>query len=232
MNLRLPLTLAALALIPSTLPAQNSPALKPLIAQLNASSRNFRSAQADVRYDNYTYVVRAHDISTGSIYIERKGSAVTMGAVIFDDGAKSPSKILSFNGNTFEMYTPGVNQIDVFKAGANQAKYESFLTLGFGGSGTALNDAWKIKDLGTETIDGVATRKLDLTSNDPSVSNVFSHITIWLDPTRDVSLKQMFFAPNGDTRTTFYTNIKLNSHIDTAPYDINKLGKKATRIKH
>jgi outer membrane lipoprotein-sorting protein len=228
MNIRLTITALFLTATAAAI-AQNNPGLKPLIAQLDAASKNFKSAQASVSYDNYTYVVKAHDIQTGTIYIERSGSTPTMGAAVFDAGAKTPSKILSYDGNSFQMYTPGVNQVDVFKAGANQAKYESFLTLGFGGSGTDLDKAWKIKDNGPETIDGVKCEVLDLTSNDPSVTNVFTHITIWIDPTRDVSLKQVFYAPNKDTRTTLYSNIKLNSSVNKKPYAISG---KANRVAH
>ncbi len=43
----------------------------------------------------------------------------------------------------------------------NQAsKYEGYLMLGFGASGTQLAEKWDIKDLGTETIDNVKTDKL------------------------------------------------------------------------
>jgi outer membrane lipoprotein-sorting protein len=201
----------------------------PLIEQLNAASKNFKSAQATVAYDNFTYVVRAHDLQTGLIYVERTGASPTMGAAVYDSGSSTPAKVLAYDGRQFEMYTPGLNQTDVFKPGANQARYESFLTLGFGGSGSDLQKAWKINDMGAETIDGIKTEKLDLVSNDPSVANVFTHITIWIDAARDVSLKQVFYAPNKDTRTTLYTNIKLNQHIDKKPYAISS---KATRVNH
>jgi outer membrane lipoprotein-sorting protein len=209
--------------------AASSCAQQPLIDQLNAASKNFKSAQANVSYDNFTYVVRAHDMQTGSIFVERSGTSPTMGAAVYDSGATTPSKVLAYDGRQFEMYTPGVNQVDVFKAGANQAKYESFLTLGFGGSGTDLERAWKISDQGPETIDGVKTEKLDLVSKDPAVANIFTHITIWIDPARDVSLKQVFYAPDKDTRTTLYTSIKLNQHIDKKLYTISA---KATRVAH
>jgi outer membrane lipoprotein-sorting protein len=61
------------------------------------------------------------------------------------------------------------------------------------------------------------------------VKNTFSHVTIWIDPTRGVSLKQIFFAPNGDNRTTTYSNIRLNSHINDKPYNISS---KAQVVNH
>ena len=232
MTLRL--TLVALALSISTLQAQPTTDPKAVLAQLDAASKRFKSVQADVKYDNYTRVVRADEISTGTLYVEHTASGDQMGAIVYDLGpdgkpSKSPSKILSYDGKTLQVYSPGDNQVDVFKAGANQAKYEGFLTLGFGGSGASLAKAWNIQDQGPETIDGIKTEKLFLTSSDPSVANTFSHVTIWVDPTRGISLKQVFLAPNGDMRTATYTNIKLNSTIHTDPYAISK---KANRINH
>jgi outer membrane lipoprotein-sorting protein len=212
-----------------------SPQLDNVRKQLDVASKSFQNAQASVQYDNYTRVVRAHDLETGTIFIERCASTSNMGAIFYDLGpdgkpAKSPSKIIAYDGGTLQLFSPGVNQDDVFKAGANQAKYESFLTLGFGGSGTDLAKAWNIQDDGPETIDGVKTEKLELTSKDPGVSNMFKLVTIWVDLARGISLKQAFVAPNGDSRTALYTNIKLNAgHIDKKPYTISK---SATRIPH
>ena len=69
------------------------------------------------------------------------------------------------------------------------------------------------------------TEKLDLVSKDPSVRNNYTHITIWVDPARDVSLKQEFFAPGGNTDTATYSNIHLNQPIDMKPYTITCKGK-------
>jgi len=233
MNLRLTLLTTAIALSASTLQAQQGD-LKTTLAQLDAASKNFKSVQADVKYDNYTRVVRADEINTGTLYVENTGGITQMGAIVYDLGpngkpATTPSKVLSYDGKTLQIFAPGVNQVDVFKAGANQAKYEGFLTLGFGGSGTALAKSWNIQDQGPETIDGIKTEKLFLTSNDPSVTSTFSHVTIWVDLAHGISLKQVFLAPNGDMRTATYTNIKLNAPINKKSYGISS---KATRINH
>jgi outer membrane lipoprotein-sorting protein len=67
--------------------------------------------------------------------------------------------------------------------------------------------------------------KLDLVSKNPKVRDNFTHITLWLDPVRDVSLKQVFYTPSGDTQTAIYSNIKLNSPVDTKAFEIKCKGK-------
>jgi hypothetical protein len=163
------------------------------------------------------------------MFVERQGASESMGAAVSDTSSPSAAKVLNYGGGVLQVYSPAAKQVDIFKAGANQAKYESFLTLGFGGSGTDLQAAWTINNMGAETINGVSTEKLDLVGKDPSVRSLFSHVTIWVDLKRDVSLKQIFYQPNGDSRTALYTNIKLNDRVDRGPY---KIDPKATKIPH
>jgi outer membrane lipoprotein-sorting protein len=221
------LSLAAFVLAAPVLAAQKAPSAE-LLAQMDAGSRQFHSMQAEVSYDNYLRAARADDIQTGSIYIERSEKGTQMGTVLYDAGSKTPSKVLSYDNGVFQNYSPGTNQVDVFKSGGNQAKYEGFLALGFGGSSKALLTDWNVDDQGPETVGGVKTEKLDLTSK-PGVQSTYTHITIWLDPARDVSVKQVSFASNGDKHTATYSNIRLNGKIDRKPFAISG---KATRIQH
>jgi len=207
-----------------TVHAQTSVLLK-----LDMASANFHNAQADVQYDNYTKVVNDHELETGSMYVERGSGGESMGAVFFDAGSKTAAKVLNYGSGLLQVYSPGVKQVDIFKAGANQAKYESFLTLGFGGSGKDLDKEWVIQDGGQETVNSVPCEKLDLVSKEQSVKSMFSHVTIWVDPARGVSLKQIFFQPNGDMRTAVYSNIRLNQRVDKKPYAIDP---KATKVPH
>ena len=125
--------------------------------------------------------------------------------------------------------------MDVFKSGANQGKLEGYFALGFGGSSQALTGAWTVTDAGPETLsDGkaqVKSEKLVLVSKDPGVQNTFKQITLWLDPARDVSLKQVFETPSGNTQTATYTDIRLNTRVNTAPYKIPS-GKGISVIQH
>lgn len=206
--------------------AAQTPQVTALLKQLDAASVRFKAVQADVKYDEYTLVARAHDLSSGTMFIERAGSGETMGAAVKDDQSTNP-RIINYGGGTLQVFSPGTGTDDVFKAGANQAKYESFLTLGFGGSGRDLANAWNIHDAGMETIDGVKTEKLELTGKDPSVAGMFKQVVLWIDPARGVSLKQVFLQPSGDSRTALYTNIQLNpAKIDKKPYTVSKSAKK------
>jgi outer membrane lipoprotein-sorting protein len=222
--------LSALALAfpaPVMVAQANGAQLTTVLTQMDAASARFKNARADFRQELYERVVRDTTVETGSIYFERAGNSMEMGAVTREAGSPQP-RVIAYKSGELRMFDPGVNQVTVLHAGANQAQYESFLTLGFGGSGRDLAEVWNITDQGPETMQegghAVKTEKLDLVAKEISVRNTFSHITIWVDPSRDVSLKQIFYAPNGDTRTAVYSNIKVNGSIDKGAFkmDTNK----------
>jgi hypothetical protein len=198
--------------------------LTAVLAQLDAASQHFNNARADFTWDYYEAVVRDTTTQTGSIYFERKGTATQMGAVVLNLKTQHPDKILEYKDGVLRVFDTAVDQIRILKAGPNQAQYESFLTLGFGGSGKALVQAWNITDQGSETLTDngqpVKTEKLDLVSKDAGVRNNFTHVTIWVDPQRGVSLKQVFETPSHDRRTAIYTHIKLNTTIDRGTFAI------------
>jgi outer membrane lipoprotein-sorting protein len=225
---------------PVTSHAQAKPAgLPPAIReQMDAASAKFTSAQADLRQELFTKVVHDTEVQPGQIYFLRKGANTQVGMKILPPDAQpgaQPSQVFEFKDGNARMFNPGTNQIDEVSAtGKNQQLAETWMTVGFGGSGTDLAKAWAITDQGSESLsDGkqtVKTEKLDLVSNDPSIRNNFSHITVWLDPVRDVSLKQVLFlasggTPTGDTRTVYYTNIRLNQPVDSTPFAIKCKGK-------
>jgi outer membrane lipoprotein-sorting protein len=62
-------------------------------------------------------------------------------------------------------------------------------------------------------MDGVQVAKLDLVPKEQKVLDMFTHVTIWVDPTRGVSHKQVFYQPSGDLRTATYKNIRYNTPV-------------------
>ena len=180
-----------------------------VLAQMDAASTKFQSTQADFKWDVLQSVVNEHDIQSGTIYFERHGVSTSMAAYI-----KQPAdKAVFYDGSTLTLLQPEIKQETLFSAGSNRGQYESFLTLGFGGSGKDLESNWTVICQGTEPIEGTQTARLDLKPKQQSVANMFSHVTVWIDPTRSLGLKQIFYEPSGDNRTATYTNIKYNTKI-------------------
>jgi outer membrane lipoprotein-sorting protein len=196
-----------------------------VLREMDAASAKFKSAEADFRWELYERVVKqVTTVQTGSIYFVKDTNNTEMGAKIL-----SPApKFLEFRDGTLRIFDPGPDHLTTVSSKQNQAQIEAFLTLGFGGSGKDLAKAWTISDLGTEAVGDVETAKLDLVPKDPSVRNNCTHITIWVDASRGISLKQEFFMPSEDTRTSYYSNVRLNQKIDEKKYAI-KTDSKTTK---
>jgi outer membrane lipoprotein-sorting protein len=204
--------------------------LQKVLSQMDAASQKFQSAQADFNWDQFTVVVQSHETTQGNIAFRRAGSSTEMVAhVKTDNGQPAPKDILYKNAE-LTVYQPDIKQANIYSAGANRQQLEGFLTLGFGGSGKDLAANWNINYQGTEAIGGVQTAKLDLTPKQAGANNMFTHITIWIDAARGVSLKQQFFQESGDNRTAVYSNIQMNNAPASAfelkiPHDVQTIRK-------
>ncbi len=211
--------------LPGPLSAQNDPPagnadLQKVITELNAAAAKFASAQADFAWDQFTAVVQEHEIQTGTIYFERKKGVTRMAAYLKQDNGKDAPKTVVYDGGEVNFYEPTIKQLTTVRAGANRGQFESFLTLGFGGSGTDLEANWKVSLLGTEPMDGVSVAKLDLVPKEQKVLDMFTHVTIWVEPSRGVSHKQIFYQPSGDLRTATYKNIRYNIPLPASVFQI------------
>ncbi|HSY69479.1 MAG TPA: hypothetical protein VK813_12600 [Edaphobacter sp.] len=217
-----------LATTPTSLHAQPKPGhLDEVLRQMDAASLRFQSAEANFRWDLYERVVKDTTTQTGSIYFKKQGGTLAMGARV-----ESPSvKIIEFRNGALRLFEPATDHLTTVDATKNKAQLESFLTVGFGGSGKDLAKAWTISDLGDETVDGVQTAKLDLVPKDPAIRNNCTHMTLWVDPVRGIELKQSLYMPSEDYRTAVYTNIKYNQKVDEKPYQI-KTDSKTTTDQH
>ena len=193
--------------------AEQTPAsaqdLKAVLAEMNTAAKTFKSAQADFEWDQYQRVVEEHDVQKGQIYFKRTRSGIDAAVKVV---SPEPKQVL-FKDGKLSLYQPKINQVTEYKASSNRADVESFMSLGFGASGDDLARNFEMKLDGWETVDGVRTARLVLVPKKQKVKSSLERVLLWLDPQRNVSLKQQFFEPSGDYRLTHYTNIRLNGKI-------------------
>jgi outer membrane lipoprotein-sorting protein len=185
--------------------------LKSVLDRLNAAALNFHSTSADFEFDSIqTDPIPDTDVQKGVVNYERKGGAVSMGVHMSEHNEKPSGKAYTFIGGTFKLFEPGVNQVTTF---AKAGKWESYAILGFGASGKDLEAKWDIKYLGSETLNGVKTEKLELVAKDPDVRKNLSKVEIWLDPDRAVSLKQVLTFSSTSKYVAQYSNFKFNQAL-------------------
>jgi len=190
--------------------------LDAVLKKMDTVAASFRTAEAEFEWDRYEKVIdEIDDIQTGTIYYRRAGKDIEMKADIKMAGSspgqmKPEPKYLLFSGGKIRMYQPKPDQVTVWDLGKNSADFESYLVLGFGGSGQDLRKAFDVTDLGPETVGTVATVKLQLIPKSERVRGNFNKIVLWIDLEKGISVQQKFFDPQGDYRLAKYSFPQVN----------------------
>lgn len=183
--------------------------LATVLAKMNQSSKGFKSAQGDFEFQSYQKLTDDTDTQKGRIYFRKTGKGVD---AAFDVAGTAPKQVVYKDGK-LQIFEKKINQVTERNVGKNKSDVEAFLSLGFGASGDELQRDYAVKMDDWETVDGVKTAKLDLTPKKEKVQQTYNRIILWIDPERDVLLKQQFFEHSGDYRVAHYTNMKLNEKI-------------------
>ncbi|HEX4067468.1 MAG TPA: outer membrane lipoprotein-sorting protein [Acidobacteriaceae bacterium] len=185
--------------------------LQQVLSQMDAAAAQFHSVEANLNVDLYTAVVQDHEMQKGVAAFRRVNGSMEMATTI-NKGQPGETEILYKSGQ-LDYYLPGQKQETIFSAGANQGEWDGLLATGFGATGKDLSHAWTVKFDGMENVGGVPTAKLELVSKDPKIRSYFSQLTIWVDLSRDISLKQIMLQPDGDSRTATYSDIRYNQRV-------------------
>jgi outer membrane lipoprotein-sorting protein len=198
--------------------AQSPPVgeLGTVLAKMNRSAPGFKSAQGDFEFQTYQELTKDSDTQKGRIYFRRKNKAVD---AAFDIEGPAPKQVVYQDGR-LRIFEKKINQVTERNVDKNKSDVEAFLSLGFGALGDELTRDYEVKLLGWETVDGVKTAKLDLTPRKEKVLQTYNKIILWIDPERDVLLKQQFFERSGDYRLAHYTNMKINEKIGDEAFQL------------
>jgi outer membrane lipoprotein-sorting protein len=188
---------------------QEAPSLDSVLKKMDAAAANFQATQADFVWDQYQKVVDETDTQTGTVYYRRAGKEIEMMADI-----KQPDpKFVLYKDGKLQVYQPKIDQVMEYPAGANRGELESYLVLGFGGSGEDLVKSFDVSYLGEETVSGIATAKLQLIPKSEKFRNNISKILLWIDLSRGISVQQQFFQGQGDYRLAKYSAVQMKAKI-------------------
>ena len=194
--------------------------LASVLQRLDAAARDFHTTAAHVEFETIqTEPIPDTDVMTGTAYYERNGNHFEMAAHLREHNNRPTAKTYILSGGVLRVSDTG-KESDA-KTYDQARKYESYLMLGFGASGSQLEEKWNIKYLGTEVIDGIKTDKLELVAKDPTVRKNLPKVTVWLDTTRAVSLKQVFDEGEGQSYICYYTNIKVNQPLPMTAFSFD-----------
>ena len=201
---------------------------------MDTAAAGFRTAQAEFEWDTYEKVIdEVDDIQKGTIYYRRAGKEIEMMADVKLAGSdpnklKPEPKFVLFSKGKVRMYQPKMDQITEFDLGKNRADLESYVVLGFGGSGQDLMKTFAVTYMGPETINGIATAKLKLVPKSDKVRNTYKEIILWIDLDKGISVQQQAFQPDGNYRLAKYPSIRLNEKISDEVFKLKTTSKTQT----
>lgn len=233
----LPVALAWSVLRVSPAPPQKpaeAGGLDAVLKKMDTAAASFNTTQAEFEWDRYEKVIdEVDDVQTGTIYYRRAGKEIDMKADVKMAGSSPSSlkpepKYVLFSGGKIRMYQPKPDQVTVYDLGKSRSDFESYLVLGFGGSGQDLVKQFDVTYLGAETIAGVATAKLQLIPKSERVRNNFKQILLWIDLERGISVQQQLFEPQGDYRLAKYSSIKVNQKVGNDVFQLKTTSKTQT----
>lgn len=214
----------------------DSASLESVLRKMDAVSASFRSAQAEFQWDYYQRAIdEIVDVQTGTIYYRRSGKEIEMMVNVKKAGAnektlKPEPKYVLFNEGKLRMYEPKIDRVTVYELGKDRADVESYVVLGFGGSGQDLQKAFDVSYKGMEEIEGVNAAKLELIPKSEKVRKNYNRMVLWIDPEKGISVQQEFFTPQGDYRLCRYprSSIKLNEKISEEVFRLKTTSKTQT----
>jgi outer membrane lipoprotein-sorting protein len=183
---------------------------------MDAAAANFQSAQADFVWNQYQKVVDETDTQKGTVYYRRVGKDIEMLADIKEPDRKS----VLYKDGKLQVYQPKIDQVMNYPTGANRGEIENYLVLGFGGSGQELQKTFDVSYEGEETIDNLATAKLQLIPKSEKGRSNFSKIFLWIDLQRGISVQQQFMQSQGDYRLVKYSNIRIPAKIGSDVFQL------------
>jgi outer membrane lipoprotein-sorting protein len=205
-------------------PQGNSAGPERVLADMDTASKSFRSAEASFVWNQYQKVIDETETQSGKIYFRRQNGEIQMAA----DISEPDKKYILYSGGKVQVYQPKIDQVTEYNPGKNRSDLESFLVLGFGGSGHDLLKSYEVKSLGTETVNGTEAAKLELVPKSPRLRNNIARILLWIDPARGVSVQQQFFEPSGDYRLAKYSDIQVNQKLSDNAFKLKTTAK--TRV--
>jgi outer membrane lipoprotein-sorting protein len=179
-----------------------------VLKKMDSTAANFHSARAEVSRQQFERVIQEYDTpQTGVVYYRRdKDQAIEMKLEL----SKPDVTSVLFSNGELQMYKPKIDQLTVYHTGKNRAEYESYLVLGFGGSGQELVKSFDVTYVGAEAVDGVNTAKLQMIPKSDKVRGTFTRIFLWIDLDRGISTQQEFDQPDGNKLLVKYSAIQLN----------------------
>jgi outer membrane lipoprotein-sorting protein len=188
-----------------------------VVARLDEKAKAFTSLEASISQTQVVDDIKA-SAESGKFFVK---TSKTGPYVLWDiTSPKRVSKLALIRDGAATVYFRETNTYRKNSVDPNSNGYQLLLT-GFGVPAATLYQFYKPQVTGRETVDGVSTVVLDLTSTSPATGDV-RKVTLWLDPKTWTPFQtRATQKAKGDYLDFKFSNVKLNKGISDSVFKVN-----------
>ncbi len=144
---------------------------------MDQAAARFQAMTAKVQYTTHTAVIDDTTVENGTVMMKKVRANEVAGRIDF---LPPNERTVLFEQRQAEIYYPKIKTRQIYDLGAHGEQLDRFILLGFGTSGTELARDYDVKVLGTDTIAGTSTTKLELTPKLPDIQKVVVKLDMWV----------------------------------------------------
>jgi outer membrane lipoprotein-sorting protein len=187
--------------------AASAQSLESTLGRMDAVSKGFRGATADLKKISFTYFAKDTDEESGRISLYRPSPQDMRMLVEF---SKPQERAVSYAKDKVLMYLPKANTVQEYNLGKDSRLVEQYLLLGFGASGADLRKSYSIKYVEMTMIDGDNADHLYLEPKAAEARDQVRGIDLWIAQPGGYPVRMKVLQPSRDTVELQYSNLRIN----------------------
>jgi outer membrane lipoprotein-sorting protein len=183
--------------------------LDSVLARIDQAGAAFKGMSAHVTRVSHTAVINEDNTDSGTMLLKR-AHARDMRMLV--DFTQPDPKTVVFQGRKVEIYYPKIETVQEFDVGKSRALLDEFFLIGFGTSRADLQASYNLRLVGSDTIGGQKTDRLELIPKSKEVLQHLTRLEIWVAG-NGYPVQQKFYEPAGDYMVFTYSDMKINPEL-------------------
>jgi outer membrane lipoprotein-sorting protein len=196
-------------------PLLSAASLDPVLARMDQTALTFKSMSAKIRQVAHTAVINEDAVSEGTVHLKRSKRDVQFLA----DFTSPDPKNVALSGTKVEFYLPKSKVVQEYDLG--KVRIEKFLALGFGASGKELREDYTLREIGSETVNGQKTLRVELIPKSREVLQQFPSIELWISEDKGYPVQEKFHQTGDDYQTVVYSDVVINPPLPDSAYKLD-----------
>jgi outer membrane lipoprotein-sorting protein len=182
------------------------------LSRIDSAGAAFHGMSAHLRRLSHTAVINEDTVDSGTVLLKRPKPRDMRMLVEF---TQPDPKTVAFQGRKVDIYYPKIQTVQEFDVGQNRDLLNQFFLLGFGTSRADLQNEYTIRFVGSETLDGKPTERLELIPKSKAVFEHLKKFELWIADS-GYPIQQKFYLPGGDYMLMTYSDMKINPNLPDA----------------